>query len=52
MWGVKYQFHSIHGSFLNVFDDVSVRHPLRHSDELPVLHVPLNPNEFQDVRMG
>lgn len=32
--------------------DGSVCHPLRYSDELSFLHVPLNPDEFQHVRMG
>ena len=29
-----------------------MRHPLRYSGELSSLHVPWNPNEPQDARMG
>ena len=49
---VTCQFQSVGGVLFDVLHDVSVFHPLRHSDELPFLHIPSNSNELQDVRMG
>ena len=47
-----HQFHPVDANVLNVFHDSSVCHPLRNCGELSFLHVPLNPGEFQDIRMG
>ena len=47
-----YQFQSVDGMIFDVLHDISVHHPLRYSDKLPFLHLPLNSSKFQDVRMG
>ena len=46
------QFQSVDMILSNEFHNVSVRHPLRNSDELPFLHVSLNASKLQDVGMG
>ena len=50
--GTTYQLQSVDVVPPNIFHDISVEHPLRNSGKLPFIHVPLDPNEFQDVRMG
>jgi len=50
--GATYQFQPVDVILPDEFHDVPVRHPFRNSNELPSGHVPLNPVEFQDVRMG
>ena len=47
-----YEFQSVGVVLFDVLHDVPVVHPFRHGDELTFLHVPLNPNKSQDVRMG
>ena len=50
--GATHQFQPVDVILPDEFHDVSVHHPFRNSDELPFIHVPLNPFKFQDVRMG
>ena len=49
---VTYQFQSVDVISSEVLHNVSVRHPLPSSGELPFIHIPLNPNELHYVRMG
>ena len=46
---VTYQFQSVGVILSNVLHDSPVLHPLRHSSELPFLHVPPNPDKLYDV---
>ena len=47
-----YQLQPVGRIVFNVVHDIPVIHPLRHSDELSFPYVFLNPNKFQDVRVG
>jgi len=47
-----YQLQSVNMIVFDVVHDSPVRHPLRHSDELPPLPILQNSNKVQDVRVG
>ena len=48
---VAYQFQSVDVIISNEVHDIPVRHPFQYGGELSFLHVPVNPNKLQDVRM-
>ena len=49
---VTYKLQPVGMILSDVFHDIPVRHPLRHSDELSFPHVPVNSSQTHDVRMG
>ena len=49
---VTHQVQSVGVIIFDELHDVPVHHPLRHSGELSIPHIPVDPNKFQDVRVG
>ena len=49
---MTYQSQSVDVIVLDILHDVPVLHPFRDGCELACPHVPLDPSEFQDVRVG